>query len=41
MTIAMYMIVVWSFSNPRWLGKLHANVIWLERIFGIVLIAVA
>jgi threonine/homoserine/homoserine lactone efflux protein len=36
-----YVIVAWSFSNPRWLGKLQKNVVWLERIFGVVLIALA
>lgn len=36
-----YMIVAWSFSNPRWLGRLQANVVWLERIFGVILIALA
>jgi len=36
-----YMIVAWSFSNPRWLGRLQQNVVWLERIFGVILIALA
>lgn len=36
-----YMFVAWSFSNPRWLGMLQKNVVWLERIFGVVLIALA
>ena len=36
-----YMIVAWLFSNPRWLGKLQQNSIWLERAFGVVLIALA
>ena len=36
-----YMIVAWTFSNPRWLGRLQANVVWLERIFGVILIALA
>ena len=35
------MIVAWTFSNPRWLGHLQRNVVWLERIFGIILIALA
>ncbi len=39
--MAWYMIVAWSFSNPRWLGTLQRNVVWLERIFGVVLIALA
>jgi threonine/homoserine/homoserine lactone efflux protein len=36
-----YIIVAWSFSNPRWMGRLQANVVWLERIFGVILIALA
>jgi len=36
-----YMIVAWSFSNPRWLGRLQQNSVWLERIFGVILIALA
>jgi len=36
-----YMVVAWLFSNPRWLGRLQANVVWLERIFGVILIALA
>jgi threonine/homoserine/homoserine lactone efflux protein len=36
-----YAIVAWSFSNQRWLGYLKRNVVWLERIFGVVLIALA
>lgn len=39
--MAWYMIVAWLFSNPRWLGRLQKNVVWLERIFGVVLIALA
>jgi len=36
-----YIFVAWSFSNPRWLGRLQKNVVWLERSFGVVLIALA
>ena len=36
-----YMIVAWLFSNPRWLGRLQKNGVWLERIFGVILIALA
>ena len=39
--MAWYMIVAWSFSNPRWLGYLQRNVVWLERVFGVILIALA
>jgi len=36
-----YMIVAWSFSNPRWLGHLQQNRVWLDRIFGVILIILA
>jgi len=36
-----YVFVAWSFSNPRWLGVLQRNVVWLERAFGVILIALA
>ena len=36
-----YMIVAWSFSSTRWLGYLQRNFVWLERAFGVVLIALA
>lgn len=39
--MAWYMIVAWSFSNPRWLGHLQRNAIWIERTFGVILIALA
>lgn len=39
--MAWYMIVAWSFSNPYWLERLQRNVVWLERVFGVVLIALA
>ncbi len=39
--MAWYMIVAWSFSNPRWLGYLQGNVVLIERIFGVILIALA
>jgi threonine/homoserine/homoserine lactone efflux protein len=39
--IAWYMVVALSFSNPRWLGHLQKNIVWLERIFGLILIALA
>jgi len=39
--MAWYMIVAWLFSNPRWLGRLQKNVVWLERVFGVILIALA
>lgn len=36
-----YVIVAWSFSNQRWLVHLQRNSVWIERIFGVVLIALA
>lgn len=39
--MAWYMIVAWSFSNPRWLGYLQRNVVWLDRAFGVILIVLA
>jgi threonine/homoserine/homoserine lactone efflux protein len=39
--MAWYVVVAWLFSNPRWLGRLQANVVWLERLFGLILIALA
>lgn len=38
---AWYGIVAWGFSNPRWLPWLQARSVWLERLFGLVLIALA
>jgi len=39
--MAWYMLVAWSFSSSRWLGSLQRNVIVLERVFGVILIALA
>ncbi|MDX1343838.1 MAG: LysE family translocator [Reinekea sp.] len=36
-----YVIVAWLFSNPRWLATLQARAVWLDRIFGVVLIGLA
>ena len=36
-----YLIVAMSFSYSRWLGWLQQNVVWLERTFGLILIALA
>ena len=36
-----YTVVAWLFSNPLWLGGLQRNAVWLERIFGVILIALA
>jgi len=39
--VAWYLIVAWSFSNPRWLGSLQKNSVWIERGFAVVLFALA
>jgi len=36
-----YVIVAWLFSNPRWLKQLQAKAVWLDRLFGVVLIGLA
>ncbi len=36
-----YVIVAWLFSNPRWLTQLQAKAVWLDRLFGIVLVGLA
>ena len=39
--IAWYVIVAWSFSSPRWMGRLQRYSLWIERTFAVVLIALA
>lgn len=36
-----YLMVAWGFSNPVWLPRLQARAVWLERAFGVVLLALA
>ncbi|TNE73976.1 MAG: LysE family translocator [Gammaproteobacteria bacterium] len=36
-----YLIVVWLFSNPKWLAALRRRAVWFERVFGAVLVALA
>lgn len=36
-----YLVVTWLFSNPRWLALLRSKLIWFERIFGAILVALA
>jgi threonine/homoserine/homoserine lactone efflux protein len=38
---AWYVIVAWLFSNKRWLSKLQEKAVWLDRIFGVVLVGLA
>ena len=36
-----YLVVAWLCSRPRWLERLRAHQQWLERLFGVVLLALA
>jgi len=36
-----YLLVAWGASNPAWLPRLQARAVWLERAFGVVLLALA
>lgn len=36
-----YLLVAWLLSNPRWLDGLRAKTVWLERVFGVILLAFA
>ena len=36
-----YLLVVWLFSNPRWLAMLRRKTVWFERLFGLVLLGLA
>jgi threonine/homoserine/homoserine lactone efflux protein len=36
-----YLLVAWLFSTPRWLERLQRNAVWFERLFGLVLLALA
>lgn len=36
-----YLTVAWLFSNPRWLAALRRNAVWFERLFGVILLALA
>jgi threonine/homoserine/homoserine lactone efflux protein len=38
---AWYVIVAWLFSNPRWLERLKKHTVWFERLFGVILVALA
>jgi threonine/homoserine/homoserine lactone efflux protein len=34
-------MVAWLFSTPRWLAALRRNAVWFERLFGVILLALA
>lgn len=36
-----YLLVAWLFSRPVWLPRLQARAVWLERLFGVILLALA
>lgn len=38
---AWYLLVAWGFSHPRWISQLQARAVWLERLFGAILLALA
>jgi threonine/homoserine/homoserine lactone efflux protein len=38
---AWYLLVAWLFSSPRWLAALQRNAVWFERLFGVILLALA
>jgi len=38
---AWYLLVAWLFSTPRWLARLRRNAVWFERLFGLILLALA
>ena len=36
-----YLLVAWVFSSPLWIDRLQNKFVWFERLFGIVLLALA
>lgn len=38
---AWYLLVAWLFSVPLWLERLRRNAYWFERVFGVILLALA
>jgi threonine/homoserine/homoserine lactone efflux protein len=36
-----YLLVAWLFSRPSWLPGLQRRAVWVERLFGLVLLALA
>jgi threonine/homoserine/homoserine lactone efflux protein len=38
---AWYLLVAWLLSTPRWLERLRRNAVWFERLFGLILLALA
>ena len=38
---AWYLLVAWLFSSPLWIHRLQAKTLWFERLFGVILLALA
>ncbi|WP_394170662.1 LysE family translocator [Saccharospirillum alexandrii] len=36
-----YLVVAWLFSTPAWLERLKRHSVWFERVFGVILVALA
>ncbi len=36
-----YLIVAYMVTQPKWLGLLQKNAVWIDRIFGLILLALA
>ncbi|WP_127560256.1 LysE family translocator [Saccharospirillum alexandrii] len=36
-----YLVVAWLFSTPAWLDRLKRHSVWFERVFGVILVALA
>jgi len=36
-----YVLVAWLFSNPKWLVLLQQKAVWIDKIFGVVLLSLA
>ncbi|WP_028670834.1 LysE family translocator [Saccharospirillum impatiens] len=36
-----YLVVAWLFSTPAWLDRLKQHSVWFERVFGVILVALA
>ena len=39
--MAWYILVAWSVSIPSWLNRLQRHSVWIERVFAVILIALA
>jgi threonine/homoserine/homoserine lactone efflux protein len=38
---AWYLLVAWLLSNPLWMDRLRAKTVLVERVFGVILLALA